>query len=75
MEIKMLSGERNKLIRILENYKIYLEKDKNLKADYKNMELKDIILIHNRLMGQVPVENYRVAKSVDPSVFGCKGDY
>lgn len=72
MEIKMLSGERNKLIRILENYKIYLEKDKNLKDDYKNMELKNITLIHNRLMGQVPVENYRVAKNDDLSVFGFK---
>lgn len=72
MQIKMLSGERNKLIRILEHYKDYVQKDKNLKDEYKKMELQNITLIHNRLMGQVPVENYRAVKSDDLSVFGFK---
>ena len=72
MKIRLFSGERNKLIRILEHYKAYVQKDERLKEDYKRMELKDITLIHNRLMGQVPVENYRVVKSDDPSVFGFK---
>lgn len=72
MEIKMYSGERNKLIRILENYKVYVQNDKKLNEDYKKLELRDMTVIFDRLMGQAPIENYRVVKDRDSSVFGYK---
>lgn len=71
-EIKISSGEYNKLIRIVENYKAYVKDDEKLTDEYKNMELENADLVYRRIMGQVPVERIDLNKNDDLSVFGFK---
>lgn len=71
-EIKLLSGEYNKLIRIVENYKTYVKDDKKTTDEYKNMELENADLIYKRIMGQYPVERIDLNRNDDLSVFGCR---
>lgn len=73
-EIKLLSGERNKLIRILENYENYVKNDKRTSKSYKKLEIENIHLIYQRVMGQAPKEKIELTKNIDNSVFGFGDD-
>lgn len=73
-EIKLLSRERNKLIRILENYEKYVKKDNSIEKSYKDIVIQDIHLIYQRAMGQAPKEKIELSKNIDNSVFGFGDD-
>lgn len=68
-EIKMLSNERNMLIRILENYEQYIKSDKEITDDYKQLELHNLNIINQRVMGQIPKQEYEQKKYIDNSIF------
>lgn len=68
--IQLLSNEKNKLIRMLENYEHYVRKDKTKTEAYKSLELEDIYIIRRRIMGQAPKENYVLSKGIDASMLG-----
>jgi hypothetical protein len=54
VEIKMLSNEKNMLVRALENYEKYLEKDSNKTKEYKKLEQERINIIKARINGKEP---------------------
>ena len=59
---KMLSNEKNMLVRILENYEKYLEKDSNKTKEYKKLEKERINIIKARIDGKKP--SYEIEKAL-----------
>lgn len=68
VEIKMLSNEKNMLLRVLENYENYLYKDKKRTPEYKKIEQKKLEIIRERLNGKKPV--YHLEKALGITDFG-----
>jgi hypothetical protein len=62
VEIKMLSNEKNMLVRALENYEKYLKKDSNKTKEYKKLEQERINIIKARIDGKKP--SYEIEKAL-----------
>lgn len=54
VQIKMLSNEKNMLVRILENYETYLAKDKKKTSNYIKLEQERVNIIKARINGKEP---------------------
>ena len=72
--IKLLSNEKNNLVRVLEKHKKYLQEDNTITSKLKEIELENLEVLIRRANGEEPKECVFVMKNVDVSVFGLVGE-